>query len=93
VTDPALVEAARQCGIETTWHDIWGEFHEVSEASLGHLLGAMGYDTESPRRMADQLAGERDHREARHLPPAVVITVPVKNPAVPAGPQIGRAHV
>lgn len=87
MTDPVLVEAARQCGIETTWYDIWGELHEVSDASLRQLLGAMGYDAESERRMADQLAAEKDRREARHLPPVIVVTVPAGDTEAPGGPH------
>lgn len=47
-----LQRLCAQCGIATGYHDIWGNWREVPEASLRALLAGFGIDAGSPGRAA-----------------------------------------
>ena len=42
--DSSLARLAAACGIEAGYHDIWGNWHALSEDTARRLLGAMGID-------------------------------------------------
>ncbi|HTS51857.1 MAG TPA: 4-alpha-glucanotransferase [Burkholderiales bacterium] len=75
-----LKQLAAEYGIEPQWYDIWGQAHEVSEATLRALLAAMhvpaGDDAQVQRAIYErEMATWRDP-----LPPALV----VRESALPA---------
>jgi (1->4)-alpha-D-glucan 1-alpha-D-glucosylmutase len=67
--DAALEKLASLYGVEPGYHDVWGAWHAVSEATLVAILAAMGVDARSPALALE--ACER-RRAAERLPRAVV---------------------
>ena len=58
-TDSPLARLAASCGIESGYHDIWGNWHALGEDTARSLLGAMGLDaTDDATTEAELRAGE-----------------------------------
>lgn len=68
----ALDELAQLCGIQASYHDLWGHLHEVSEQTMRTLLGAMGIDVSSNATIGEALARRRRQRFSELLPPVAV---------------------
>jgi (1->4)-alpha-D-glucan 1-alpha-D-glucosylmutase len=68
-----LAQLAARHGITLEYHDIWGELHRVSEASLVALLGAMGVSAGSPGEIAAAIAAHEAERWRAVLAPATVV--------------------
>ncbi len=47
----ALQRLAKSAGLETAYHDIWGNYHEVSENIQLRLLNRMGFDVSDDRQI------------------------------------------
>jgi (1->4)-alpha-D-glucan 1-alpha-D-glucosylmutase len=60
-------------GIAPGFHDIWGHWHRVSDASLRALLAAMGVDAVDDRRVQDALDDTQRKRWRRSLAPMIVV--------------------
>ncbi|MDP1708178.1 MAG: malto-oligosyltrehalose synthase [Gammaproteobacteria bacterium] len=78
------------CGIETEYHDVWGNRHEVALATRRALLQAMGVAAGSDKEIAHALALRRQRSWQRTLAPVQVVrnsTAPVKLTLTLAGGQ------
>ncbi len=83
MTDPGLIEWLRQLrGIERGFTDYRGEHREVSEATVGRLLAAMGHDLEDEEALASK-ARELDERSWRQVLPPVIVRRPARDRHVP----------
>ncbi len=60
-------------GIETEYHDIWGEQHRVPTSSKQSLLASMGVPVDDPRALHDALT-ERERRAWQRPLPTVKVT-------------------
>jgi (1->4)-alpha-D-glucan 1-alpha-D-glucosylmutase len=69
----ALERLAERHGIALEYHDIWGERHRVSPASLAAILGAMGVGAGDGRAAEAALRAEDERAWLRLLPPVVVV--------------------
>jgi len=67
--DAALEKLAALHAIDPGYHDVWGEWHAVPEATLVAILGAMGVDARSPE---EALNAHERARAAERLPHVVV---------------------
>lgn len=70
--DETLSRLADRAGIDLAFHDIWGNRHELSEASLIALLGAMAIDAATPESRVAAMAGLDAADWMRPLPPVLV---------------------
>jgi 4-alpha-glucanotransferase len=69
-----LAQAAKACGIETDYWDVWGKQHHSSADTQTAILGSLGVDAGSPAALEHALE-ERSWREwQRPLPPTLVLT-------------------
>lgn len=83
MTDPGLVEWLRQLrGIERGFTDYRGEYRQVSEETVAHLLSAMGHDLDDEAGLAAR-ARELDERSWRQVLPPVVVRRPMRDRHVP----------
>jgi len=71
----ALVRLAMLHGIAPDYYDIWGKRHEVSDASLSALLGAIGIQADTPQAIEAALAAAERERWKEVLPPVCVLRV------------------
>ena len=67
--DAALEKLAALHAIDPGYHDVWGEWHAVPEATLVAILGAMGVDARSPE---EALNAHERASAAERLPHVVV---------------------
>ena len=56
MTNAKLTELADAAGIATTWRDVEGAYHVVSEPTLHAVLGALGHGTGSDSQVRESLA-------------------------------------
>jgi 4-alpha-glucanotransferase len=78
VANPAngsqLAQAAKACGIETEYWDVWGTQHHSSVDTQTAILTSLGIDAKTPASLERTLQ-ERSWREwLRSLPPTLVLT-------------------
>jgi (1->4)-alpha-D-glucan 1-alpha-D-glucosylmutase len=71
--DPALEALARLHGIETGYHDIWGEWRTSSEETVRALLGAMGVDARDPQAAQRILRAHDEAAWSRAVPAISVL--------------------
>lgn len=69
----ALARLAAAYGIEPRWHDIWGSAHQVAEATLRSLLGAMGVPASDDQQVRRSLLDHELAIWSDSLCPALVI--------------------
>jgi len=50
---PDLLRLARACGIAPEWNDAYGQIQHVPAATLRALLAALGFEADSPARIAE----------------------------------------
>src|SRR5437867_12823866 len=67
--DDALLRWCERAGIDTAYHDTWGQRHEASEAGLRALLAELGIADSSAQALA--AAQESDWREP--VPPVLAV--------------------
>jgi (1->4)-alpha-D-glucan 1-alpha-D-glucosylmutase len=67
-----LLALAGEHGVEPGYHDIWGHWHEASDAALRGVLACMQCPAKSPDEVEAALRAARRERWQRALPPAVV---------------------
>ena len=79
---PELGQLARMMGIETSYWDIFGTFHETTAESRRALLGAMGCDVSSDEAIRYELTMAETRRWRSLLPPVRVIRTGAGAPAV-----------
>ena len=72
-TRETLEHLCRIHEIATDYYDLWGQRHEVSEASLGALLAALGAPAGSPQEVEAALRAAELARWHNVLPPVVVV--------------------
>src|SRR5437773_10523331 len=65
----ALEKLASLHGVESGYHDVWGEWRATSGQTLRAILRSLGVDADHP---ADALAAYERSRSAQCLPGAVV---------------------
>ena len=60
-------------GIAPDYHDIWGQRHQVTDASLTALLAALGVRAGTPQEVADSIRAAESGRWRSVIPPALVV--------------------
>ena len=68
----ALERLGRIHAIAPDYYDVWGQCHEVPDASLRALLGALGIAAGTPREIEDSIRAAELERWRAVLPPAIV---------------------
>jgi (1->4)-alpha-D-glucan 1-alpha-D-glucosylmutase len=68
----ALLALAREHGVEPGYHDVWGNWHEASDAALRGVLACMGCPVQDAAQVEAALRQARAERRQRVLPPVVV---------------------
>lgn len=63
-----LRQLAARAGIEPGYRDMWGNYHEVSDATLHALLRAMGFATVRIEKMEASLVHMQARADAQHMP-------------------------
>ncbi len=59
--------------IAPDYYDVWGNHHEVPEASLAALLGALGVRAGTPQEVQESIRAAEFERWRAVLPPAIVV--------------------
>jgi 4-alpha-glucanotransferase len=72
--DKLLKTLGAVCGIVEGYHDIWGNYHSTSPATLRALLGAMGVDVTSLPAAEDELRRRERERDGSLCEPLVIVT-------------------
>ncbi|HEX7764014.1 MAG TPA: 4-alpha-glucanotransferase, partial [Cellvibrio sp.] len=67
-----LAELIAYCGIETEYHDAWGQQTQVPQAQQLALLAAQGFDIENEEHAREQLLERRAHFWQQLLAPVSV---------------------
>lgn len=73
----ALRRLAQQHGVELDWYDIWGGRHEVPEATLRAVLGAMHVAARDDAEVHAALHDGHGRAWRRRVPPVLVVRVSV----------------
>ena len=71
--DAALEKLAQLYGIETGYHDIWGNWRAASEETLRALLAAMGVEARDPSAVDERLHASDREAWASAVPPVTVL--------------------
>jgi 4-alpha-glucanotransferase len=71
-TDSSLGRLTASCGIESGYHDIWGNWHALGEDTARSLLGAMGIDATDDGTIEAGLRAQHAAQWARLLEPVCV---------------------
>ena len=71
--DPRLEALARLHGIETGYHDIWGQWRPASEETLHALLAAMGVEARDPEAVEARLRAHEREIWHRVVAPVTVL--------------------
>jgi (1->4)-alpha-D-glucan 1-alpha-D-glucosylmutase len=71
-TDSPLGRLAASRGIESGYHDIWGNWHALGEDTARSLLGAMGVDATDDSTIEAELRAQHAAQWARLLEPVCV---------------------
>ena len=87
--DPLEIDsAARACGVETDYWDIWGQQHHASTELEAAILRSLSVDTSSSTALQSAMARREQGRWLTPLPPAIFLTqgpapfeIPVSLPA------------
>ena len=69
----ALERLARIHRIDPQYHDIWGNHHEVPDASLVALLGALGIGAGTPEEVERAIRAAESERWRSVLDPVIVV--------------------
>ena len=69
----ALERLGRSHGIAPDYYDIWGQRHEVPDASLRALLGALGVHAATPQEAEESIRAGEFERWRAMLAPVVVV--------------------
>lgn len=69
----ALERLGRIHEIAPDYHDVWGQRHEVSDASLRALLAVLGVRAGTPQDVADSIRAAEFARWRAAVPPAIVV--------------------
>ena len=69
----ALERLGRLHEITPDYYDIWGQRHEVPDASLRTLLAALGVRAGTPQEVEDAIRAAESERWRAVLPPAIVV--------------------
>src|SRR5438552_769836 len=67
-----LDQAAKECGLDPGYWDIWGRYHEIGREAKQAILRAMGMDAGNAESLAASLAGRTRREWERLAPPAMV---------------------
>jgi (1->4)-alpha-D-glucan 1-alpha-D-glucosylmutase len=70
--DSPLARLALAYGIEPGYHDIWGNWHGLTENTARRVLGAMGIDAANEHAIESALRAHHDGQWTRLLPPVCV---------------------
>ncbi|UCH48560.1 MAG: 4-alpha-glucanotransferase [Betaproteobacteria bacterium] len=70
--DSPLARLAVAYGIEPGYHDIWGNWHGLTETTARRVLGAMGIDASNDDAVEAALRAHRAGQWTRMLPPVCV---------------------
>jgi (1->4)-alpha-D-glucan 1-alpha-D-glucosylmutase len=68
----ALLALAREHGVEPGYHDIWGNWHDASDAALRGVLTAMGCPSQDEVQVESALRAAQSERLQQTLPPVIV---------------------
>jgi len=91
-TEDALQRLSALCGISPDYHDIWGNYREVSDVTRRALLAAMGIAVDTD----DELFAALDELEAatwkQLLPPVQVVREGASTVTIDFSLAVGRIH-
>src|SRR5262245_53953516 len=68
-----LDEAAKECGLDPGYWDIWGRYHEIGVQAKQSIVRAMGIDARDVESLAASLAARRRREWERLSAPAIVV--------------------